>query len=298
MLDFDHALQQTLARHAFHPGILAALDYAVRPPGKLFRPLFLAALAQDLGAKDARDVVTLGCALEIHHAYSLVHDDMPCMDNDLVRRGKPATHVAYGEWKALLTGDSLMLISYAELEHLKSPASSFIRRFFHWATGPKGLILGQWIDLGHEGAQVAARLMRMHELKTARLMQVATTGALALANPKFSYSDVKKYLRLGASVGLAFQLLDDLDDLSTTELSAHERAVNPFMLAAAEATTRLQQVLHTIEEQKQLPATKTFLTQFLKASAQKLVTNQNVWGQHVPTQQKNLVKLFTSGICA
>lgn len=298
MLDFDHALQQTLARHAFHPGILAALDYAVRPPGKLFRPLFLAALAQDLGAKDARDVVTLGCALEIHHAYSLVHDDMPCMDNDLVRRGKPATHVAYGEWKALLTGDSLMLISYAELEHLKSPASSFIRRFFHWATGPKGLILGQWIDLGHEGAQVAARLMRMHELKTARLMQVATTGALALANPKFSYSDVKKYLRLGASVGLAFQLLDDLDDLSTTELSAHERAVNPFMLAAAEATTRLQQVLHIIEEQKQLPATKTFLTQFLKASAQKLVTNQNVWGQHVPTQQKNLVKLFTSGICA
>ena len=273
-------------------------DYAVRPPGKLFRPLFLTALAQDLGAKDAHDVLTLGCALEIHHAYSLVHDDMPCMDNDLVRRGRPATHVAFGEWKALLTGDSLMLISYAELENLKSPAASFIRRFFHWATGPKGLILGQWIDLGHEGAQVAARLMRMHELKTARLMQIATTGALALANPKFGYSDVKKYLRLGACVGLAFQLLDDLDDLSTTELSAHERAVNPFMLAPYEATTRLQQVLRTIDEQKQLPATKTFLTQFLNVSAQKLVTKQNVWGQHVPEQQKNLVKLFTSGICA
>jgi hypothetical protein len=70
------------------------------------------------------------------------------------------------------------------------------------------------------------------------------------------------------------------------------------MLAASEATTRLQQVLHTIEEQQQLPATKIFLTQFLKASAQKLVTNQNVWGQHVSGQQKNLVKLFTSGICA
>lgn len=298
MLDFDHALEKTLARHAFHPGILSALDYAVRPPGKLFRPHFLAALAQDLGVKDARDTLTLGCALEIHHAYSLVHDDMPCMDNDLVRRGKPATHVAYGEWKALLAGDSLMLISYAELERLHSSAAGFIRRFFHWATGPKGLILGQWIDLGHEGAQVAERLMRMHELKTARLMQVATTGALALANPNFTRRDLKKYLRLGASVGLAFQLLDDLDDLSTTELSSHERAVNPFMLAPAQAATRLQQVLRTIEEQKQLPATKVFLTQFLKASAQKLVSNQNVWGQHVSSEQKNLVKLFTSGICA
>lgn len=298
MLDFDHALATTLARHAFHPGILEALDYAVRPPGKLFRPLFLAALAQDLGAKDARDVVTLGCALELHHAYSLVHDDMPCMDNDLVRRGKPATHVAFGEWKALLTGDALMLISYAELERLNSPAAGFIRRLFHWATGPKGLILGQWIDLGHEGAQVAARLMRMHELKTGRLMQVATTGALALANPKFRYPDVKKYLRLGAGVGLAFQLLDDLDDLSTTELTAHERAVNPFLLAPAEATTRLQQVLHIIEQQQQLPATKAFLTKFLRVSAQNLVAHQNVWGLHVPDQHKNLAKLFTSGICA
>ncbi len=296
MLDFDQALSKTIHRHARHTGILATLDYAVRPPGKLFRPRFLEALAQDLGRASDHDLLTLGCALELHHAYSLVHDDMPCMDNDLVRRGKPATHVAFGEWKALLTGDALMLMSYAELERLQHPLGHMVRRIFHWATGPKGLILGQWIDLGHEGARDATQLMRMHDLKTARLMQVAALGALILTRNTLSLHEIKKYLRFGSSVGLAFQLLDDLDDLSSTELSTHEQAVNPFLLAPTAAAQRLIQSL-TFIEQAQLSQTRIFLGKFLRTTAHGLVLRQESWGTHVPLERTRLLKVFTSGIC-
>jgi geranylgeranyl diphosphate synthase type II len=297
MLNFEAPLTQALKRHVHHIGIYRAMDYAVMPPGKLFRPRLLEAVCTDLNVNSEKDILTLGCALEIHHAYTLVHDDMPCMDNDLTRRGKPTTHVAYGEWQALLTGDVLLALSYAELEKLHTPAAAFIRRFFHWATGAKGLILGQWIDLGHEGNKNAHLLMRMHELKTARLMQIATTGALALSNPKFNLKDLKRFLSLGNSIGLAFQLLDDLDDLCADILSDHEKAVNPFLQAPQEVRQRLTAVLTTLEKEK-LPHTRQFLEAFLKKSAKGLIENQNKWSAYLPTEKAALVKLLTSGICA
>lgn len=297
MLDFETQLRQTLKRHVQHPGIYMALDYAVMPPGKLFRPRLLEAVCADLKVATHKDILTLGCALEIHHAYTLVHDDMPCMDNDLTRRGKPTTHVAFGEWQALLTGDVLLALSYAELEKLQTPSATFIRKLFHWATGAKGLILGQWIDLGHEGEKNAHLLMRMHELKTARLMQIATTGALALSNTKFNLKDLKRFLSLGNSIGLAFQLLDDLDDLCTDKLSEHEKAVNPFLQAPQEVRLRLTHVLEILEQEK-LPETRKFLKAFLKKSAQGLIENQNKWSAHVPSEKAALIKLLTSGICA
>ena len=297
MLNFEAHLTQTLKKHVQHPGIYMAMDYAVMPPGKLFRPRLLEAVCADLKVKSDKDVLTLGCALEIHHAYTLVHDDMPCMDNDLTRRGKPTTHVAFGEWQALLTGDVLLALSYAELEKLQTPAAAFIRRLFHWATGAKGLILGQWIDLGHEGNKNAHLLMRMHELKTARLMQIATTSALALSNSKFNLKDLKRFLSLGNSIGLAFQLLDDLDDLCTDKLSEHEKTVNPFLQAPQEGRQRLTAVLAILEQEK-LPETRKFLAAFLKKSALGLVENQNKWSMHLPNEKAALVKLLTSGICA
>jgi hypothetical protein len=219
------------------------------------------------------------------------------MDNDDIRRGKPSTHKAFGEWQALLTGDSLLILSLATLEQLKGPAASKIRRLFHWATGPKGLILGQWIDLDISHAKNFATVLRMHELKTARLMQIATLGALWIARPDASLKEVKRMLRLGSSIGVAFQLLDDLDDLSTKEISAHEKAVNPFLTSPAEASTKLTELLRLIESES-LSKTKTFLKLFLQQSASGLIKNEKLWASHVPSEREKLMKLLTSGICA
>lgn len=291
MLNFEAALTTTLKRYAHHPTMLKAMDYAVMPPGKLFRPRLLEALCRDGGAPEPKDILRLGCALEIHHAYTLVHDDMPCMDNDLERRGKPTTHVAFGQWQALLTGDVLLALSYAELEHLTTEGAGFLRKFFHWATGAKGLILGQWIDLGHEGANRAALLVRMHELKTARLMQVSTVGAMVLTNPRFTLKDLKRALRLGSSIGLVFQLLDDLDDLCAGTLSKHELAVNPFLQAPSEVREILAHALKTLA-QYQLPETQKFLRSFLNKSATNLIANHAAWGKHLANEKSEIEKLL------
>jgi len=219
---------------------------------------------------------------------------MPCMDNDLTRRGKPTTHVAFGEWKALLTGDALLIASFAELERLKSSQAPFIRQLFHWATGAKGLILGQWIDLGHEADNAPALLMRMHELKTARLMQIACAGAWALQGP-LSFAQLKKALRLGQAIGLAFQLLDDLDDLSTEKLSEHEKAVNPFIRSPKVALQRLKGATENLQRY-QGAHTKTFLRAFLETSAKNVLSHESAWGAHVAVERKAIVELLTSDI--
>jgi geranylgeranyl pyrophosphate synthase len=287
MLDFDQHLYRQIPFFSTHPEIKEILDYALRPPGKLFRPRLLEALCQDLGAQNSKDILTLGCAIEIHHAYSLVHDDLPCMDNDLVRRGKPSAHAKYGEWRALLIGDALLAQSYRELEKLTSTQSSLIRQFFLWATAGKGLIMGQWIDLSGLANTTSARL-RMHELKTSRLMQIATLGAFALKGP-VSLSEMKQALRLGSAIGIVFQLLDDLDDLNVP--SSHELKVNPFILNASETIEALKKNLDHLE-QSNLVHMKAFLNQFSEKSFQHLKTKKD-WMKHFnPSDLKKIEALY------
>lgn len=287
MLDFDQHLKARIPFFSTHPHMREIFDYALRPPGKLFRPRLLEALCTDLGVSSHSDILTLGCAIEIHHAYSLVHDDLPSMDNDLIRRGKPSTHAHYGEWRALLIGDALLAQSYRELERLSSPQRDFIRRVFLWATAGGGLILGQWIDLSNEATSTAARL-RMHELKTSRLMQIATLASFALKGP-LKLKEMKEALRLGAAIGVAFQLLDDLDDLN--DPSAHELKVNPFVLNPSEATQALSKNLALIQQGKytQLQA---FLKDFLDKSFANLKTSRGWTQQFRPEDLKKIEALY------
>lgn len=260
MIVWEAELARRLNRCTPDANVRDVLTYAVLPAGKLFRPRLLEALAQDYSS-DTEDVIPWGCALELHHAYSLVHDDLPCMDNDLVRRGKPSTHAQFGEWRALLAGDALLALSYSTLEELNHTDSGLLRRLFHWGTGARGLILGQWIDLSGAGAKDPQQLMRMHELKTARLMQLACAGAQLMAG---NY-DLKPALRLGASIGLVFQLLDDLDDLSLPEHAPHEDEVNPFLIAPEAALPRLRRERASLERTlARMPATEQFLASFLR----------------------------------
>ena len=240
----NESLKKAIRSSVIHPELHEILEYAVLPAGKLFRPRLVEAIALDLDKNFSRDHLHLACALELHHAYTLVHDDLPAMDNDLIRRGKPSTHAKYGEWKAILAGDALLIASFEELMKVKSPTIRELHRLFSWCTGGKGLILGQFLDLASGGKVTTPEIVRIHELKTARLIQAAVAGAALISQRKFS----KDYFRLGREIGVTFQLLDDLNELADEKLSPHEKDINPFLLNRKDAFTSFRRSFQNLQE--------------------------------------------------
>lgn len=227
----NESLKTALAASAHHKELFDVMEYAVFPAGKLFRPKLVEALALDLTKSMSKNHGHLASALEIHHAYTLVHDDLPAMDNDLIRRGKPSTHAAFGEWKAILAGDALLIYSFEELMKIDHPELKNIHRLFSWATGAKGLISGQFRDLAAQGKASFEETVRIHELKTARLIQIAMVGTYYLSTPKKNLKSTIEFLRLGREIGVSFQLLDDLNELTDETISAHEKEINPFLIS-------------------------------------------------------------------
>ena len=203
-------------------------EYCLLPLGKAFRPQLAAVISQDLKL-DINDPNLLAycCFLEIHHAYTLVHDDLPCMDDDDFRRGKPSCHKHFSEWQAVLAGDALLNLSYEALGQIESPNLYQILRTTTRFTGGKGLILGQVLDLSEEMNDNFDKLLETHKYKTARLMQLALVGPtyLTFNQDQLLYKDL---LRLGEHIGIVFQLYDDLLEFED-ELSRHESNVNPFL---------------------------------------------------------------------
>lgn len=226
--DLKQHLQQFLPGHNF----TRVLEYAVLPAGKLFRPLLVHSVAQDLGQTQS-DHKILASFVEIHHAYTLVHDDLPCMDNDDFRRGKPSTHKKFGQWQAVLAGDALLGASYGLLAQLSPEKINWLLKFTSWATGAKGLILGQVMDMGLESQKSLKHLLTMHELKTSRLIQICLVGAyhISKAHSLKSYKDMMK---LGQAMGISFQLLDDLKEVALDEVNEHEKEVSPYFLYGEE----------------------------------------------------------------
>ena len=139
--------------------------YSVLPAGKLFRPSLVWALALDLEENIRQDKGSnhayLASAVEIHHAYTLVHDDLPCMDDDDMRRGKPSVHKAFGQWGALLAGDGLLNVSYGLLSNITSPNLGKVLKIFAKFLGPQGLIQGQANDLSGEISKSFENLSRL-----------------------------------------------------------------------------------------------------------------------------------------
>lgn len=199
------------------------IDYAMFPAGKLFRPKLVMAMAEDLN-NVTNDHYLLAAAIETHHAYSLVHDDLPCMDNDEFRRGKLSTHKKYGEWKALLAGDAMISLSYEILASMNSPKAKDLIIDFTKSMGSLGLIRGQFIDLSHSNKSFEQTL-KMHELKTGRLIQYSLNASHKLCG---SPLDEQKINELGTNIGINFQLLDDLGEL-VEEVGEHEENVNAFL---------------------------------------------------------------------
>lgn len=277
---FTESIKTAIGSSVIHPELREILHYAVLPAGKLFRPRLVEAIALDLTGKLSSDHVHLGCALELHHAYTLVHDDLPAMDNDLVRRGKPSTHAKYGEWKAILAGDALLIASFEELMKIRSEKIRELHRLFTWCTGGKGLILGQFLDLGSEGKVTTPEVVRIHELKTARLIQAAVAGSAMISKNEFS----KNYFRLGREIGVTFQLLDDLGELTEKNLSPHEKEINPFLLngtAAVIALLTSYKSLGILLKKEGLTHLNVMLEKYFDTNRHNLQANSSVLTHHL-----------------
>ena len=197
-----------------------AMRYAVLDGGKRLRPLLVLAAREAVnGNHDA--ALRAACAVELIHAYSLVHDDMPCMDNDVMRRGKPTVHVQFGEAQALLAGDALQALAFELLtpddDTLDAGTQARLCRMLARAAGGQGMAGGQAIDLASVGLPLTSeQLHEMHRLKTGALLQASVLmGAACSTVPAPVSVPVMKALRdYGAAIGLAFQVVDDILDVT------------------------------------------------------------------------------------
>jgi farnesyl diphosphate synthase len=194
-----------------------AMRYAVLGGGKRVRPLLVYAAGELVGAPEAA-LDAAACAVECIHAYSLVHDDMPCMDNDVLRRGKPTVHVAFGEATAMLVGDALQALAFAAIAAARGhgvAAGSVVdmTAALAAAAGSQGMAGGQAIDLDAVGQVLdRASLADMHQRKTGAMLSVSVRlGAACGHDPGHQAQWLARY---GHAVGLAFQVVDDILDVT------------------------------------------------------------------------------------
>jgi geranylgeranyl pyrophosphate synthase len=220
--------------------LFEALRYAVLSGGKRFRPLLLLSSGKAFGGSPA-SLLPYACALELIHSYSLVHDDLPCMDDDAMRRGRPSCHKVFGEGPALLVGDGLLTLAFEVLAaapsdavgvHRKEAACGEISR----AAGVRGMIAGQWndIDLPDSGISAADFLDLIGKKTGALILAAVRAGALLGGADARGLEKMDIY---GKNIGLAFQLRDDLLD-SKNEKESVDRSRPNAVIVFGEGETR------------------------------------------------------------
>ncbi len=195
-----------------------AMRYSVLAGGKRIRPLLCVAVTKDEGGGLAA-ALPVAAALECLHAYTLIHDDLPAMDDDALRRGKPTNHIVFGEATAILAGDALLTLVF-EILATALPAKPYttadLIREVAQAAGSRGVIGGQVEDIAGEGQRpTAARLGYIHQHKTADLLTAALVCGAMMAGVK--QRKINLYTELGTALGLAFQLTDDVMNEHATE---------------------------------------------------------------------------------
>ena len=195
-----------------------SMEYSLMAGGKRLRPILLMAAADACG-KDGRAFITSACALEMIHTYSLIHDDLPAMDDDNLRRGKPTNHVKFGAGIATLAGDGLLTMAFEVLTREKNVRPETILsviREVSVAAGTSGMVGGQAIDLESEGRRIDLTcLRRMHMGKTGALFRAALrTGAILAGASEKELAALTQYAE---AFGLAFQITDDILDVTGSE---------------------------------------------------------------------------------
>ncbi len=216
--EVDRALDRFLPKASVPPVTLhKAMRYSLFAGGKRLRPVLCLAAAEACGGKSGA-ALPQACAVECIHTYSLIHDDLPSMDNDDLRRGRATCHKVFGDGIAILAGDALLTIAFEIATHTKAVSRYDLRDIFHEITvaaGSRKLIAGQVADLEAEGRRITrAQLRSIHENKTAALLTASIRlGAMAAnANAK----QLAAATAFGRALGLAFQVIDDILDVTQT----------------------------------------------------------------------------------
>lgn len=252
----EKALDRWLPAVDSHPAWLhKAMRYAVLQGGKRLRPALVYATGEAL-AIDPGQLDSAACAVELIHAYSLVHDDLPAMDDDDLRRGKPSCHIAFGEATAILAGDALQALAFDLLaaDRLGTDPQTRLRmiEILAGAAGSRGMVGGQAIDLQASGQQLdIAQLEDMHIRKTGALIR-ASVGLAAHCAASLEEESLERLDHFAKCIGLAFQIQDDVLDIegdsATTGKTAgsdarHHKATYPGLLGLMEAKRMAEQLV-------------------------------------------------------
>jgi len=196
--------------------VVSAMRHSLMAEGKRIRPVLCIAACQAVGGR-TEDALMAACALEMIHTYSLIHDDLPAMDNDDLRRGKPTCHIAFDEATAILTGDALLTLAFEilssnEINHINiNNACKWLRviNIIAKASGYKGMIEGQIKDIAAEGSRIGLEdLEKIHALKTGALIEASISAGAILGNG--SIDQIRQLGIYAKNIGLAFQVIDDI----------------------------------------------------------------------------------------
>jgi len=205
--------------------LIIPMKYGLFSGGKKIRSKILIDIGS-LFKVNYKSLIIIGSAVECIHAYSLIHDDLPCMDNDLIRRGKPSAHVKFGESTAVLAGNSLLTMAFEILSHKDLNISEKIKinliNKISESSGHLGIAGGQYLDLSFEHKKVSKKKITQMEIKkTGKLFSFCCVAPLILK--KKSAKEIKKFDNIGADIGLLFQVADDLIDNKGSSLIAGKK---------------------------------------------------------------------------
>ncbi|AQQ53026.1 polyprenyl synthetase family protein [Planococcus lenghuensis] len=247
------AVQEELGRQIQALAIPAVLkesmNYSLQAGGKRIRPILLLAVLEEKGVQHP-DALKVACAIEMIHTYSLIHDDLPSMDNDDLRRGQPTNHKVYGEAAAILAGDALLTYSFGLIARLETvPAEDRLRLIdlLSTAAGAEGMVGGQVLDMeGEERKLSLEELEQVHQMKTGALLTYSIVAGAVLAG--CPPGEIPVYAAFGRHLGLAFQIQDDILDVtgSSAELgktagkdAASDKSTYPGLLTLPKAQEKL-----------------------------------------------------------
>ncbi|MBO0586407.1 polyprenyl synthetase family protein [Sporosarcina sp. E16_8] len=245
----DAKLNSLLAATTVSETLKSSMSYSINAGGKRIRPLLVLATLEDLGV-ESEDALTVACVAELLHTYSLIHDDLPCMDDDDFRRGKPTNHIVYGEGVAVLAGDALQTLAFGSLTHLSDTSAQDtlrIIRLLSDASGATGMVGGQMLDIEGETQKLSLpELETIHVNKTGALLSFCiSAGAILAGVNEDKAAKLKEY---SYHIGLAFQIQDDILDITSTteELgktagsdALSEKSTYPSLLGLKGAMARL-----------------------------------------------------------
>ncbi|WP_376745177.1 MULTISPECIES: polyprenyl synthetase family protein [Bacillus] len=249
----------------------SSMLYSLKAGGKRLRPVLVLALLHAYG-KNEEDGIPVGCAVEMIHTYSLIHDDLPCMDDDDLRRGIPTNHKVYGEATAVLAGDALLTESFRLITSQLSSSVSADKKLrivdeLVKSAGALGMVGGQFDDMEAEQKQVSlAELESIHARKTGKLLTFSVAAGAMLAGA--SDDDIEKLREFSYHIGIAFQIRDDILDLEGSEEkigkrvgsdTANEKSTYPSLLTLSgakeklhEHITRAKEIVSNLQLEQQL----------------------------------------------